>query len=203
MPSTVRPASRRGVLLLAVFAAILALAAATRALPAARARSMPTQGAQWIWEDMDWRDHDPTAFYAVRDFDLDPPPPRARILISADEEYVLTLNGKRIGAGAYQPGSPLDVYEVGPLLLPGGNRLMAELRSARGTGGLLAALVDGDGRLLVGTDGTGASFPATSWGWRGAGSPWGERVRARPPTPGATRRWGGGAGRGSRLPGRC
>ena len=80
--------------------------------------------------------------------------------MTADEEYVLTLNGKRIGAGAFEPGAPLDVYEVGPLLLPGGNRLMVELRSGRGAGGLLASLVDeATGRQIVGTGEDWRIFP--------------------------------------------
>ena len=133
---------------------VFALALAARARPVLRARSLPTGDAQWIWRRIDRMDHAPTAFYALRDFDLpDPPPDRARLLIAADEEYVLTLNGRRIGAGAYQPGTVLDVYEVGPLLLPEGNRLMVELRSGKGAGGLLASLVDeATDRAIVGTD---------------------------------------------------
>jgi hypothetical protein len=80
--------------------------------------------------------------------------------VTADEEYVLTLNGKQVGAGAWRPGAPLDVYEVGPLLLTGGNRLVAELRSSRGSGGLLVSLEDvAAGRFLVGTDERWRIFP--------------------------------------------
>jgi hypothetical protein len=139
---------------------VLLLALGARMLPATRARSLPTSGSQWIWKDLSWDDHQPMAFSMVRDFDLPAPPERARLLVTADEEYVLTLNGRRIGAGVYTPGAPLDVYEVGPLLLPGGNRLLVELRSSRGAGGLLASLVDGaTGRLLVGTDESWRIFP--------------------------------------------
>jgi hypothetical protein len=115
--------------------------------------SIPTGDAQWIWKPIDRKDHEPAVFYAIRDFDLESPPARARLQITADEEYVLTLNSHRIGAGAYEPDAPLDAYEVGPLLLPGGNRLMVELRSGRGAGGLLASLKDeATGRQLVATD---------------------------------------------------
>jgi hypothetical protein len=141
---------------------VLLLALGVRTLPGARARSLPTPSSQWIWRDLGWDDHQPAAFSMVRDFDLpatSAPPERARLLVTADEEYVLTLNGRRIGAGAYTPGAPLDVYEVGPLLLPGGNRLLVEVRSARGAGGLLASLVDGAGHLLVGTDESWLIFP--------------------------------------------
>ncbi len=142
---------------------VFALALATRALPGLRARSLPTGRAEWIWRPIDRLDHSPSAFYAVRDFSLNPlvpPPARARLLVTADEEYVLTLNGQRIGAGAFVEGAPLDVYEVGPLLLPGGNRLLVELRSARGVGGLLASLVDeANGRQILGTDESWRIFP--------------------------------------------
>ena len=131
-----------------------ALAFLSRELPAVAARFFqPTGGAQWIWAERDRNDASPAVFYAVRDFDLEAPPERARLLVTADPEYVLHLNGKRVGAGEYEPGAGLDVYEVGPLLLPGGNRLVAELRSERGSGGFLASLVGGkSGDLLVGTD---------------------------------------------------
>jgi hypothetical protein len=143
--------------------AVLALAAHLR--PVLRARSLPTAAARWIWKPVDHMDHNPTAFYAVRDFDLTSPPARARLMITADEEYVVTLNGKRIGAGAFEPGAPLDVYEVGPLLLPGGNRLLVELRSGDGAGGLLASLVDETtGRQIVGTGESWRLLPAYQFG---------------------------------------
>lgn len=145
-------------LLLVIAVGLLALG--TRAVSALVARlTLPTGGAQWIWVEREWTDRSPAAFYAVRDFFLDALPSRARLLALADPEYVLTLNGKRIGAGQYMPvdsGPPmakLDVYEVGDLLQVGGNRLIAELRSDRGAGGFLAVLQDGNGKTLVRTDG--------------------------------------------------
>jgi hypothetical protein len=138
---------------LLVVLATLGLALVARVLPALGARlASPTKAAQWIWEGRDRRDVSPAAFYAVRDFDLETVPERARVLVTADEEYILSLNGRRIGAGSWEPGAPLDVYEVGPLLQPGPNRLLAEVRSGRGTGGFILRLEDGDGRQLVGTD---------------------------------------------------
>ncbi len=126
----------------------------TRAGTALWARmTTPTGGAQWIWAERGRTDVTPAAFYAVRDFDLDEPPAKARLLILADPEYVVTLNGRRLGSGRYPPGGPvrLDTYDVGGLLLPGGNRILVELRSDRGAGGLLAVLQDGDGSTLVRT----------------------------------------------------
>ena len=162
VPSAVRPPYRRrrwGALALVTTVVVLALALAARALPGARARGLPTATARWIWKDVEWDDHQPAAFYLLRDFDLASPPASARLLVTADEEYVLTLNGRQVGAGAFQPGAILDVYEAAPFLRPGANRLMVEVRSARGAGGLLASLVDGAGRLLVGTDDRWRLFP--------------------------------------------
>lgn len=143
--------------------AVFALALAVRALPAMRSGRLPTGKAQWIWKAMDRRDNRPTAFYAVRDFDVVSPPSRARLLITADEEYVAILNGKRIAAGTCfrrGSGTVLDAYEVGPLLRPGGNRLLVELRSGRGTGGFLAALKDeATGEPLLVSDESWRIFP--------------------------------------------
>jgi hypothetical protein len=136
-----------------VVLATLGLALVARVLPVLRARlAAPTGMAQWIWETRDRRDVSPGAFYAVHDFDLETVPEQARVLVTADEEYVLSLNGRRIGAGLWEKGAPLDVYAVGPLLQPGPNRLLAELRSGRGAGGFLLSLEDGEGRQLVRTD---------------------------------------------------
>lgn len=144
-------------------AAVFALAFAVRALPAMRAGRLPTGEAQWIWKAMDRRDNRPTVFYAIRDFEVASQPKKARLLITADEEYVATLNGKRIAAGTYSrqgSGTLLDAYEVGPFLRPGGNRLVVELRSGRGTGGLLAALKDeATGEPLVVSDESWRIFP--------------------------------------------
>jgi hypothetical protein len=165
---------RWGLALALVVLGTAALALVTRALPALTARMFSdTRGAQWIWEPRSRTDQSPTAFYAVRDFELGTPPARARLLVTADEEYVLALNGKRIGAGSFGPGPRLDAYEVGPLLLPGGNRLLVELRSGRGTGGFLASLVDGNGEPIVRTDASWRIFrrhePGLARGWLPAG----------------------------------
>lgn len=132
--------------------ATLGLALVARVLPALGARLTATGSAQWIWESRDRRDVSPAAFYAVRDFELRRIPRRARVLVTADEEYILYLNGRRIGSGSWERGAPLDVFEVGPLLQPGPNRLLAEVRSGRGTGGFLLRLEDADGWQLVATD---------------------------------------------------
>ncbi|HVR98385.1 MAG TPA: hypothetical protein VMW27_17350 [Thermoanaerobaculia bacterium] len=161
MPSTAPsvhalPASWRRLLLALtlVLLTVVALALLQKMLPPFEARLfLPTHGAQWIWSARARDSQEPSAFYAVRDFMLDQPPAKARLQVLADEEYVLYLNGRRVGANGYRPGAALDVYEVGPLLLPGGNRLLAELRSSHGAGGFLLTLEDpGSGKTLVETD---------------------------------------------------
>lgn len=147
--------------LLAAFVAVCGLTLLLRAGWWAVARfGGGTGGAQWIWAAHERRQTHPVAFYAARDFALAAPSPaRARLLALGDPEYVLYLNGKRVGAGGWQPGARLDEYEVGALLRPGGNRLLAELRSGDGAGGFLASLVDAaSGRALVGTDGAWRIF---------------------------------------------
>jgi hypothetical protein len=150
-------AARRFALL--IFA-VFALALGTHAVRAARARyGFPTGAAEWIWKPMARDESSPVAFDLVRDFALDPPPARARLLVAADEEYILYLNGRRLGSGRLRVGQKgrrgtlLDTYEIADELAPGGNRLVVEVRSGRGVGGLLLALLDGaSGRVLLGTD---------------------------------------------------
>lgn len=148
------PRGRRMVLAMAlVVAATLAFALVSRAVGSLEARTvLPTGGAQWIWSGRLRHSQGAVAFYAVRDFTLDTVPSRARLQVMGDEEYVLSLNGRRLGSGGYRGGAGLDVYEVGPLLLPGGNRLMAELRSSGGAGGFLLSLTDAAGEPIVVTD---------------------------------------------------
>jgi hypothetical protein len=146
--------------LAAAFVAACGLTLAIRGGRWAATRLGGTIGqAQWIWADHDRRQAQPLAFYAARDFRLAAPPARARLLALGDQEYVLYLNGKRVGAGGWRPGARLDEYEVGALLRAGDNRLLAELRSFDGGGGFLASLVDeASGRALVGTDGAWRTF---------------------------------------------
>ncbi len=152
---------RWAIALAAAFAAACGLTLALRGARWAVAHLGGTIGpAQWIWVAHDRRQAQQLTFYAARDFRLETPPARARLFALGDQEYILYLNGKRVGAGGWRPGGVrLDQYEVGDLLLPGGNRLLAELRSDHGGGGFLASLVDeASGRMLVGTDGTWRTF---------------------------------------------
>lgn len=157
----------------------------------------PAGEAVWIWQPGSPRQTIPRAFFAVRDFELPERPARAELRILADEEYVVFLNGRRVGSDRYSEGDPMDRYEVGELLERGGNRLAVELRSVRGAGGLLLALRafgegagEGKGNDLVVSDPSWRIFsesqPGIVEGWLPAdlGEP--PLVWGRPPVG----RWG-------------
>jgi hypothetical protein len=107
---------------------------------------------QWIWAPVDLRDVRPRAFLAACDFEVASPPTSARVEVLGDEEYILWINGRRVGSSRYRDGDPLDVYDVTALLRAGRNRVLLELRSATGAGGATLRLVDSSGRVLVVTD---------------------------------------------------
>ena len=172
--------------------AVLALAALDQAArPVAGRRSAPSGEAAWIWSADPPLEVAPRAFYLVQDFEVEEPPAAARLLALGDEEYVLYLNGLRVGSNRYTSGAALDRYDVGSLLVPGANRLVAEVRSGRGTGGFLLRLEGGAGApALAATDGTWRVFrrfdPGLAGGWLPLDSGEPPRVWGRAPTG----RWG-------------
>ncbi|HEX2253513.1 MAG TPA: hypothetical protein VHQ65_09620 [Thermoanaerobaculia bacterium] len=167
-----------------VAALVIALLAACGGAP------LPTGDAEWIWADLPPDRVGPVAFWAVRDFDLEAAPAEAELLALADEEYVLWLNGHRVGSNRYRAGAPLDVYPVAPLLVTGANRLAVEVRSSRGAGGLLAALVLPGGDAAVVTDRSWHLLPRHHPGivpaWQPVGAGEGLVSWGRPPVG----RWG-------------
>ncbi len=119
---------------------------------------------QWIWREGDLRTIGPTAFFAVREVDLEQVPDGAIASVVGDEEYVLYLNGTCVGAGGWRPGTPADRYAVSRWLRRGRNRLVAELRSSTGAGGFWLELADPSGRVLARTDGAWRRFDGA---WHG------------------------------------
>lgn len=112
-----------------------------------------TGDAEWIWLPAARDRRAAVSFYAVRDVQIDEMPEAPRWMVLADEEYQAFVNGRRIGSGVYREGARLDTYDVSELLRPGTNRLIVEVRSGRGTGGLIACLHDAaSGRVLSTTD---------------------------------------------------
>lgn len=141
--------------LILVFGVSVALMAEHGLTWLAGPRGLPVGEAHWIWAPRATPWSGPVAFLAIRDFELEQLPADARLVVLADEEYVVWLNGMLVGNGRYRPGDPLDNYGVERLLQPGQNRLVVELRSGRGLGGFFANLHFFEGSQSdIGTDQT-------------------------------------------------
>ncbi len=127
--------------LVGVLAAIALLVAAERAIRALASTGFSElRGAQWIWAPDTSPDDGAVAFYLAREFELDFRPRSGRLWSLGDEEYVVSLNGRAVGSNRFAEGAPVDAYGVGAMLRPGRNRLLVEVRSSRGVGGLLLVL---------------------------------------------------------------
>ena len=107
--------------------------------PATLHADHPLRRASWLWPA---GLHDPLYnSYAdfVRSFDLAGVPASAPLHVTADAQYVLYLNGSRVGRGparGFQSAWPYDTYDVAPLLRPGNNVLAARAHTpGRGTFG--------------------------------------------------------------------
>jgi hypothetical protein len=186
VPRKLRPGARSsGLPLVAALAFVAAFAIA-----GCGGRSAGGNGGEtlWIWRDHDLRHVEAAAFFAVLDAELRPVEGEARVRIVADEEYVLFLNGARISSGRWFLDAPGDEVAVGAALRPGRNRIVVELRSSTGAGGLWFELVDDRG-VLARSDG-GWSVYRGEWRglFRGGAMPPGERplVLGRAPLG----RWG-------------
>ncbi len=101
---------RPGVFFAGLLATAIAAAALESAVAALRGRwAEPGRGASWIWASADGTRE--LAFFAVRDFTVDVPE-TAQLAITADESYIVYLNGRRVGSGAYRRGAAADLYDV-------------------------------------------------------------------------------------------
>lgn len=120
---------------------------------ALRRSRQPTADASWIWAPNTTRWTGPQGFLLARDFELETVPDEASLVVQGDAEYILFLNGSRVGSGSYQVGAVPDRYDVSRWMRGGRNRISAQLRSSNGFGGLLLALyVNGESTPLVVSD---------------------------------------------------
>lgn len=184
-----RWSSRRPIVFFAATALVSFLAIGVeRGFGLWRAQWAPAYGACWIWAPGPTDAHEPVGFFLAREFEIERLLP-AWLSITADESYSLSLNGRHIGADHYREDGQVDRYEVTDMLRVGRNRLVVEVRSSRGIGGLLSSLVeetaDGSRRALLVTDEHWQVFRRFSPSWyRAETLSGGERPRVweRPPT---------------------
>ena len=176
----------RRYLLMSLLAVVVLLGARQLLVATDRAQASANAGAAWIWGLPRGEHGAPTAIFAAKDFELPFKPLRAEIEITADEEYHLMVNGRGVAAGRYR--GRLDAYPIGRILRRGGNRIVVELRSARGVGGLLVRLhvsgANGQSATIV-SDGSWRIMRRFVRGFsRPTSAHWGEPVRVwgTPPT---------------------
>ncbi|MEM7052343.1 MAG: hypothetical protein AAF604_21935 [Acidobacteriota bacterium] len=143
-----RPLSLAGWLLAGLFLAWLAVAQ----LPGRSLFDLDRPGlspARWIWPEGPRDRRSPLAFWAVADFAVTAPRRAVTLEVIADEEYVAYLDGRRVGFGRFSAQRGLDAWTLAEGLEVGSHRLLIEVRSGRGAGGLLARLVADDGEVLA------------------------------------------------------
>jgi hypothetical protein len=96
-----------------------------------------TTAANWIWLAND-RAGVATRHFR-RSFDVKTSPIAARLRITCDNGYAVSLNGQLIGRG--NEWTHVEEYDVKPLLKVGANRIEVEARNAGGDGALIAELI--------------------------------------------------------------
>jgi putative membrane-bound dehydrogenase-like protein len=112
-------------------------------------------GAVWVWDqaDADKMDQSNEPRYLRRVFELKGKPVKASLWITADNHYVVYVNGHKVGAdGEWQT---VEKYDVARHLAAGRNVLAIEARNAGGPAGVIARLhvTPAKGKsFLVGTD---------------------------------------------------
>ncbi|MHB0970476.1 MAG: hypothetical protein ACYC7A_17970 [Thermoanaerobaculia bacterium] len=130
---------RRGLLLAAGgFAAVAALLFLWNFFAARFERT--TGRAEWIWPQHRIAADEPIVFFTARTFDLPPRRSYTRIKVASDPEYTLFFNGVELGGGRSHGHVAIDVFDASALARDSGNRIVIAVRSARGVGGVLAAV---------------------------------------------------------------
>ncbi len=131
--------------------------------PLWRAQTTGPWQARWIWV-MDAEA--PQAFFRY-DFDLPAAPAKAWLSITADNAFVLYINGQRVGSG--NEWTRLFSFDIVRYLKAGRNVMAVEVTNSGGPGGLVAqgkvVLPDGTKRTLV-TDGHWRCSEKPTDGWQ-------------------------------------
>lgn len=130
---------RRGLLLTAGgFATLAALVFVWTFFSARFERT--TGRAVWIWPQHRIAADEPIVFFTARTFDLPPGRSYTRIKVASDPEYTLFFNGVELGGGRSHGHVTIDVFDASALARDSANRIVIAVRSARGVGGILAAV---------------------------------------------------------------
>jgi hypothetical protein len=135
-------------------AAVLLLLAGAGALALWRGtqdrRWLRTGPARWIWYTRELPQPEPLRFRAWKDIALEGTvPDRAPLLLFADRDWTLEINGTEIAHGSQRPGDPLFSMDAARWLRAGENRLAISAGSANGVGGILFRMDLPGGRTVV------------------------------------------------------
>ncbi len=100
--------------------------------------------AFWIWSP---DEKAPATRWFRKAFDLDKTPGRARLRITACNEYEISLNGKPVGSG--KRWETVQEYDVTQALHPGRNEIVVRARHSAAAAGLIAALTADATRVVT------------------------------------------------------
>ena len=134
--------------------AALLLAAGAAALALWRGsqdrRLLRTGPARWIGYTREIPQSSPLRFRAWKDFEIGAPAPgSAPVLLFADRDWALSINGTEASRGSQKPGDPLVRLDAARWLRAGENRVSIEAGSPTGVGGILFRMDLPGGRILV------------------------------------------------------
>jgi hypothetical protein len=122
------------------------------------------QGAHWVWDNAEGNKENqtPAPRYLRRTLELPVAPASAELLATCDDQYVVYVNGQRVGAGS--EWSTPESHNVTALLKPGKNIIALEAINGTGAAGIIAWLqikTAAGEAMTVGTDAVW-KFSATS-----------------------------------------
>jgi len=154
---------------------VLAASTAVAAEAGKQASGLPDLNkASWIWLAADWKKAGAEQCCFRKTFELPARPKRAVVLITADNDYELFVNGTFLGGdGGYDSvyWQSVEKYDVGKHLVAGKNALAVRARTLGGGAGLVAAarveMTDGTA-LDLRTDGTWRVWLMADSGWEKA-----------------------------------
>ncbi len=124
------------------------------------AAAMPASGADWtkahwLWDKVDTEGAPAESVFLRKSFELDARPRKGILSVTADNRYIVYLNGEKVGTG--DTWQKADEYDVTKLLIAGKNTIAIQAKNEGGPAGVIAALSvqrQAGAALLVATDAT-------------------------------------------------